>query len=215
AHNSHGRHYGEDTAWVAKELPEWDRAIYAVDNRTAALTVPKNKGRESMAYLTYVIDRYDSLPEYSIFLHAHQKGYPKVWHNDAEQYDNVQAVKRLRLEHVKKQGYVNLSCVWIPGCPDEIQPFRQEAHRVSEHHAGAVWTHFFGGDNSTISHRIGSTCCSQFAITSERILARPKEDYIKFRQWILDTELDDAVSGRIMEYFWHIIFGKEAVDCPE
>jgi hypothetical protein len=30
----------------------------------------------------------------------------------------------------------------------------------------------------------------------------------------METPLDDHVSGRVLEYSWHVIFGREAVHCP-
>lgn len=44
----------ENTAWVRQNLPDWSHSIYVVDDPSAPLTVPKNKGREAMVYLTYV-----------------------------------------------------------------------------------------------------------------------------------------------------------------
>jgi hypothetical protein len=45
----------ENTTWLEQFFPDWEKSIYHVDEPLAALTVPKNKGRESMVYLTYVI----------------------------------------------------------------------------------------------------------------------------------------------------------------
>lgn len=42
----------DDTAWLLKYFPYWNHKIYVVDDPQASLTVPKNKGREAMAYLT-------------------------------------------------------------------------------------------------------------------------------------------------------------------
>lgn len=42
----------ENTTWLRQFFPEWEANIYEVDNPEAKLTVPKNKGRESMVYLT-------------------------------------------------------------------------------------------------------------------------------------------------------------------
>lgn len=44
----------DETSWFAEYFPDWSRSIYVVDDKTAPLTVPSNKGRESMVYLTYV-----------------------------------------------------------------------------------------------------------------------------------------------------------------
>jgi hypothetical protein len=42
----------ENTTWLHHFFPQWEKYIYHVDEPTADLTVPKNKGRESMVYLT-------------------------------------------------------------------------------------------------------------------------------------------------------------------
>jgi hypothetical protein len=42
----------DDTTWLAEYFPDWSRSIYVVDDKKAPLTVAKNKGRESMVYLT-------------------------------------------------------------------------------------------------------------------------------------------------------------------
>lgn len=42
----------QNTSWLVEFFPHWRKSIYIVDDQTAPLTVPTNKGRESMAYLT-------------------------------------------------------------------------------------------------------------------------------------------------------------------
>ena len=44
----------ENTSWLHEYFPEWQKKIYVVDDARASLTVPKNKGHEAMAYLTWV-----------------------------------------------------------------------------------------------------------------------------------------------------------------
>lgn len=44
----------ENATWISEAFPKWEQNIYSVDDPNAVLTVPKNKGRESMVYLTYV-----------------------------------------------------------------------------------------------------------------------------------------------------------------
>ena len=69
----------EDTSWVSTELADLlaphgqlSTAIYVVNDKTAPLHPPKNKGHEVMVYLSYIIDFYDELPDVSIFMHAHR-----------------------------------------------------------------------------------------------------------------------------------------------
>lgn len=44
----------DDTFWLFEQFPAWHKSIYVADDSQAELTVPLNKGRESMVYLTYV-----------------------------------------------------------------------------------------------------------------------------------------------------------------
>ncbi|KAJ5146039.1 uncharacterized protein N7515_000603 [Penicillium bovifimosum] len=228
----------EPTDWVEQHLPEsfhlnsWQRAIYIVNpshetrQNADTLTIPLNKGHESMAYFTYIINNYHNLPSTIAFLHAHRAGFLMAWHVDAPLHDNVIAMRNLQLDFVQQNGYVNLRCNWNPGC------------NGSPHYNGHVteqaWQDVFE-DTSTpplnlssptqqeIAGRtyirkpveIGAACCAQFAVSRDQVRRRPLEDYIKFRQWILDTELSDASSGRVMEYLWHIIFGMQGVYCPD
>ena len=69
-----------------------------------------NKGREALAYLSYVVEHYAALPETVLFLHAHRDGAERAWHVDNAGHDNVEAVRALRLGYVAREGYVNLRC---------------------------------------------------------------------------------------------------------
>ncbi|KAH1736720.1 hypothetical protein KXX25_006273 [Aspergillus fumigatus] len=196
----------EHTEWVEEELPDWQRAIYTVNPSKATvadtkkLTTPLNKGHESMAYLTYLIDHYDSLPSTIAFLHSHRAGFFMAWHVDAPLHDNVAAMRALQLDFVQRNGYVNLRCNWNPGC--------RAADRLNRH--VTEQQKFLAKPKET-----GAACCAQFAVSREQVLQRPREDYIRFRQWVIDTDKDDASSGRVMEFLWHVIFGQEAVYCPD
>ncbi|TKA73540.1 hypothetical protein B0A49_07712 [Cryomyces minteri] len=221
----------ENVDWVEELLPRWQHAVYTVDPptniSTNTLVTPVNKGHESMAYLTYIIDNFHSLPTTIAFLHSHHSGFFNAWHTDAPMHDNVYAMKHLQLDFVQRSGYVNLRCKWNPGC--------KKAHRRNTHITPEVWQEVFDGtstppvmSNGTsetdpdvaekavhVPAEVATACCAQFAVSREQVLKRPLEDYVKFRLWIVDTKLDDAKSGRVMEYLWHIIFGMDAVSCPD
>ena len=72
----------DDTSWLEHHFSDWDLNVYKMNDPRAKLTVAKNKGRESMAYLTYIIDNYDNLPEYMVFLHSLRY----QWHNEDPMY---------------------------------------------------------------------------------------------------------------------------------
>ncbi|KAF2757811.1 hypothetical protein EJ05DRAFT_477026 [Pseudovirgaria hyperparasitica] len=203
----------EDTAWLKRFFPQWERWIYYVDEPTAELSIPKNKGRESMVYLTFIIDNYDNLPDDVVFIHPTRF----QWHNDDPDYDGLRMLRLFRLSYLRKEGYVNMRCVWVLGCPNEIKPLQQEGHHRDAVHAGEVYKKAFEDlfPQKPVPAAIGVSCCAQFAATKEKILENPKREYQRYRQWILDTDHADDISGRIFEYSWHIIFGKDPVHCPK
>jgi hypothetical protein len=182
-----------------------------------------------MTYLTYIIEHYHQpIPEIVVFVHSHRDGFFRAWHVDTALHSNVDSIRHLRLDHVLKSGYVNLRCNLNPGC------MKLEKH--NSHVTEQAWRGIFANTSTPRfnSHpdgpaavsltsstdtptgrdhhvEIKSPCCAQFAVSAAQIYERPLDDYVKIRQWLLDTELDNAHSGRVMEYLWHVIFGKEAI----
>jgi len=177
-----------------------------VNNRNTTLHTSTNKGHEALVYLTYIIDNYEQLPSIVVFLHSHKNGWRTAWHTDTPGHSNVISLHLLNLDFVRKAGYVNLRCNWGPGC--QLQD-RHNAHVTPEH-----WHSIFGNDTA-MPELIGAACCAQFAVSKEQVLARQKEEYEHYRNWVLDTPLPDETSGRVMEYLWHIIFGKQSLFCPD
>ena len=50
-----------------------------MDETELALHPPMNKGREAMAYLSYIIDNYHKLALTIAFIHPHQGGWPAAY----------------------------------------------------------------------------------------------------------------------------------------
>lgn len=100
-----------------------------------------------------------------------------------------------------------MRCVWTIGCPVAIHPLEDEV--VSDRHqdqtTGEIYKQVFEEllPEHPIPDEVGVSCCAQFAVTKDVIRQRPKEDYIRFRDWLLNTPLQDGLSGRFFEYSWH------------
>lgn len=192
----------EDTSWLKVYLPEWKTHIYVVDDPGSKLTVPKNKGRESMVYLTYIIDNYDDLADNIIFMHASRF----AWHNDDPDYDAIPTLRNLQIPFIQESGYVNLRCVWAIGCPSEIRPVEDEQNRDETHPTTKdIYKQAFEAllPELRVPPVVAVSCCSQFAVSRQTVARRSKDDYIRYRQWLLDTALDDDRSGRVFEFTWH------------
>lgn len=52
-------------------------------------------------------------------------------------------------------------------------------------------------------------------VSRERIHSHPKAEYIRYREWLLNTKLSDTMSGRVMEYSWQYLFTGQPEACPK
>jgi hypothetical protein len=202
----------EDVKWIETEVPSLKTAIYVADDPNAPLHPPKNKGHEVMIYLSWIIDNYDNLPDVSIFMHAHRW----TWHNnDILNLDSSEMLKRLSPWRVWREGYMNLRCSWMPGCPDWMHPgeTEEDANRPEQTLLAQSWSELFPLD--PIPNVLAQPCCAQFALSSERIRTIPQARYKFYRDWLLRTQLPDHLSGRIWEYVWQFVFTGQNIHCPE
>jgi hypothetical protein len=134
--------------------------------------------------------------------------------------DGKKTLQNLRLEYLDQEGYLNLRCHWFQGCPSamnltstsDLNPFRENPTASLEQHYASTFHMLF--PTRPIPPTVGAACCSQFAVTASTIRLHAKDEYVKIRNWLLETEMEDYMSGRVLEYMWHIMFGKEAVHCP-
>jgi hypothetical protein len=205
----------EDVSWVEESFGgnEYIKAsIYVVDDPQAPLHPPKNKGHEVMNYLTYIIDSYDVLADVNIFMHSHRF----AWHNnELLDQDAVQAVNRLSAERVQREGYMNLRCHWMPGCPEWMHPdaLEEDINKQEQTVVARSWAELFPFD--PIPHVLAQPCCAQFAISRDRIRSIPLSRYVFYRDWLLRTQLSDYFSGRVWEYIWQFIFTGQNAVCPK
>lgn len=202
----------EDVGWIERELPDWNSAIYVVDDPKAPLHPPKNKGHEVMVYLTYVIDFYDRLPDVVVFMHSHQN----AWHNEEIfNTDSAVILRRLSLDRVTREGYMNTRCNHGPGCPDWMHPGTMEEDETKQEEVmlARAWAELF--PDEPVPSVLAQPCCAQFAVSRERIQSIPRSRFIYYRDWLLQTALSDYIAGRIWEYMWQYVFTGKPVVCVD
>ena len=215
----------ETVQWMKDVEPDWIQYPYILsenDNPNSTLTVPANTGNEAMRYLTFIIDNYDSLPDFIAFRHGHGS----AWH---QRFDSATEINNLNLTTVRSRGYQNFNCQGIWGCDEHI--FLAEKQRtenannsqfsrlLSARSAPEVnaaiyenWDTWFG---VPMPEDVTAPCCAQFAVTKEAVYRRTKEKYVEWRQWLLTTSLNGFHSGMVLERLWHVIFGMPDVLCQE
>jgi hypothetical protein len=134
--------------------------------------------------------------------------------------DTLPPLRNLQGEYLNGVGFLNLRCHWFQGCPlaynisttiTQLDDPNTVLETFEEHYAG-IFHAFF--PDEPIPTQVAATCCSQFAVTASAIRRHPKQKYEQIRNWLIDTQMEDYMSGRVLEYMWHVIFGKEPVHCP-
>jgi hypothetical protein len=206
----------ENVDWINAELGDLieegllTKYVYVMDDRTAPLHPPINKGHEAMAYLSYIIDHYDKLADVNIFMHFHRE----AWHNNLLIPESPQMVRFLSPERVAREGYMNLRCHWDPGCPAWLHPGAtvRDPEKSEEWIIAESWSELFPLD--PVPTVLAQPCCAQFAVSKDRILSIPKQRYVSLRDWVLRTDMSDYTSGRVFEYTWQYIFTSSPLHCP-
>lgn len=159
------------------------------------------------------------------------------WHNDDPDYDALPPLKNLQLDYVQEVGYTNLRCSWAMGCPVEIRPKMPKQKFIDgEVPTAQEYPKAFRAllPGSILPDEVGANCCAQFAVSRKVVRERKKEEYERMRDWLVETDLSDDMTGRIFEYTWHsessltvsillwtansdktvVIFGRPSKHCP-
>ena len=207
-----------DYSWTSSlEIPRMEVIPYIADDQTAPFHPPANKGNEAIMYFTYMYEFYDKLPDISIFIH----GTDMQWHVEPILDGSTSyALTHLDLNEVLRRQYLNLGLSWQFACPNWINTSITENSpdfnpNLKSEEPWVKQAFIDNFPNDPVPEILSAPCCSQFAVTKEAIHLLPRKQYQKSINWIMNTHLPDAHSGRVWEHFWQWMFLQKAVDCPE
>jgi hypothetical protein len=191
--------YKRDVDWVYKIKDNINKIlIYDKENQDNKYNIPVNKGNEASVYLKYIIDHYDNLPEYTFFIHDEEF----AWHHSGS------VVDKYREAVESKKLYYNIN----------DNAFMSEEYIIVAVHSIVVWNCFWEWYNVLIEHYIPKNKLpnidftrnyrgsAQFLVNKKLILNFPKQFYQNLYDWIITTELDNALSGRFLEWTWHLFW---------
>lgn len=179
--------FGEDISWLCDVTPGVFVGVYDKGKPTIGLVADfvmdlANVGREAQTYLFYIVEFYDDLPKVVVFCqgnpHSHCDDFAgKV----AEVYRTVHTI-----------GFQSL-CRWNP-----TEPLGNHyGYPVAEH-----WPKLFSEPCPT---SLTFPAGAQFAVSRERILARPLAWYEKALRWCEE----EPGAPWIIERWWPYIFGEK------
>eukprot|EP00931_Biecheleriopsis_adriatica_P073424 TRINITY_DN47708_c0_g1_i1.p1 TRINITY_DN47708_c0_g1~~TRINITY_DN47708_c0_g1_i1.p1 ORF type:complete len:567 (-),score=96.61 TRINITY_DN47708_c0_g1_i1:15-1715(-) len=198
-------------------VAEWSKSFHTVEVRYVDDQV---RADDCSAYLSYIVDRYNDLPEFSVFLHA-----------DAPEHiptvdllmDTVFAASRGYLP--PGVGFIHLAHNYVrhdcPGATAECK--NPDAFEVAQ-----LWRNVFGSSitPSMTEGDLNAYCCVQFLVRRERIHLRERGFYARALSyfgetpdsyfalfpvgkvvWLPDTR--GRTPCQLAMYIWHVIFGED------
>jgi hypothetical protein len=153
----------------------------------------ENRGREGETYLSHIIDRYDSLAEYTIFIQDdidnHLPKYEIFIHNTNQM-----------MQH--NQSFYAYQCSWRKGGG----PFLRTIEN------GITDLETFPSPDAILQTALKfqiplpivyqTDICAFFIVSRDRIRARPVTFYKELREWLLSNE----ANGFVLEHMWQLIF---------
>ena len=183
-------HYNEDLSWIRdNNLKQYNFIVYSKTNKSYNY-IEHNKGQEAISYLKYIIDFYNKLPEYNIFLHSHNMSY----HQD---YHMCDILKRFIIPpshtyiSLNRRDYYNY----------DLKTFHTKEYNFLKNN----WAF----SNIEVPEKLSSYCCAQFYVNKRHILNRSLDEYINMYNWLIETTIENFWSSRMFEYMWYKILTNE------
>jgi hypothetical protein len=193
-------HFEESLHWLATIDTPFIIASKTIED-SRILHVPVNRGNEVSSYLLYIVEYYEYLPEYTLFLHGHDSD----WH---QLYNLHYIVHHLKLN----TGYHNINNYLVNNRYIETNEYMRLLQ--------SIWLELFQEELGDLPEGgFREKCCAQFAVHRDRIRLRSKAFYEQLYQFVISDKQDDAhnVDGYhssmsyVMEFIWHYVFGEPAI----
>jgi len=179
---------GVDVSWLGLQ-PHWAAVISDVNEDGSRRFI----GRESAAYIYYIIQRYDSLPRNVVFMHHHRGSW--------EANDNA---KVLAAVDPYSYDFAGLGKLWAVDLrPQDMINTRKFFADVVDDESLSKSVPF---EQYAWSYPIGGT----FLVSAARIQELSKETWQRIFDWIQKGDRH----GDVLEFSWHLLFGEPAEMLP-
>ncbi|KAH7389567.1 hypothetical protein DE146DRAFT_619828 [Phaeosphaeria sp. MPI-PUGE-AT-0046c] len=205
----------EDTTWLRQHEPVWQHDLVEIKSmypHAHPEAHRPDKGRITDAYLRWIIVNYNNLPETLVFL-------PPADTYSRDSTDVRDTLAHLQIPFIQQSGFANLRCPTRKSrttCNDKVLDpfFPPQELRTLEAKIPKVWEELFG-KGVMVPSQIATVLGAEFVVSKEQVQKRSVATYLKYWTWLNRTIMDDDSSGLLFEYIWHIVFGKDAIFCPE
>jgi len=183
-------HYNEDLSWTKKL-----KYKYTIISKSGyPPETPPNKGCEASSYLQYIIENYDNLSEYTVFVHGHRS----AWHHIGNIDEKINTL-------VPEHGYYNINdkhlFTKLSMFPNSINGVRGCLVNIE-----AIL-----GKKITLEN-IQNRASAQFYVSRGVLRSIDKTIYKSLYTWLMTTNTSSYWTSRAFEYLWHVIFTGKHVD---
>ena len=201
----------EDLSWLDRLPQIWKKSIITIDNDFARLhenAARVDRGRVADAYLRWIIENYNKLPETMVFLPPENQPSTSGARIRSE-------IPKLRVPFIQSSGFAPLKCPSVEMCEKLIRPFHSPPYelRTMEEPMGNVWKQLFGEDK--MREDLATLPSAELAVSKAQVQKRSVDEYLKVWTWLNKTIMDDDSAGLVIEYLWPFLFGKDALFCPD
>lgn len=176
-------HYNEDTSWL-----NLLRYPYTICSKAGIPpeTAP-NKGYEASAYLQWIIDNHSDLPDYTIFIHAHQTSTHS--HGQMDERINTLIFER---DYANINDFPHFHLTHFP----HLIPFLYE-HKVQ---IEAIT------NRQIVPEQLIYRCCAQFYASRACLQQYTREQYQALLDWLMTFPGYSKDAAVILEWLWRVIF---------
>jgi hypothetical protein len=187
--------YNKNVDFVYKIKGNINVLIYDKENPNNPLNIPINKGNEASVYLKYIIDNYDELTDFTFFIHDDEY----AWHHTGSIIDKFnEAVASNKLYY-----NINDRCHWNQKNSIESHTYNDLLEWYNKYIEKYIPIDKVPNNSDFIYNYLGS---AQFLVHKTLIRNLPKEFYSDIYDWIITTNLSNYLSGRYLEWTWHIFW---------
>ena len=181
--------YREDLSWL-QQLPHIPHTIYTSHNTSAEHPMWIEQA-EAGVYLQFILERYETLPDATVFIQAHQTA--------EHMPDKLPLLKRLRWRrwpyaNLRYQGITshkwgNWTGDWLNLWKPEETPPAHEVNwdklRIEQSRLYAeVWHTLMEPEFGPLPRFVHAPCCAEMLVSKQRILAHPKAFYQTIFDWL-------------------------------
>ena len=188
-----------NTDWSEKfkDIANVKILIYDKENPKNIYNIPVNKGNEASVYLKYIIDHYDTLPDFTFFIHDEEKS----WHHKGSLIDRFKEALDSKKKYYNVNNFILGSILkkfnfkdikkWYDKYIEKYIPMNDLPQKD--------WTQNYKGS-------------AQFLVHKSLIQKFPIKFYKDLYNWIITTKISTYQTSRWLEWTWHLFWGPSKPD---